>query len=106
MGIWVALHPQNASKLVTVLQEFGFTVPELSAELFLREKQIIRLGVPPLRLEILTTIDGVAFDECYAQRTRDVVDGIAVDFISLFHLKVNKKASGRHKDMNDLENLP
>ena len=106
MDIWVALHPDNAGKLVTVLQEFGFTVPELSAELFLQEKQIIRLGVTPLRLEILTTIDGVAFGECYAQRMRDTIDGVTVDLISLSHLKINKKASGRHKDMNDLENLP
>src|SRR5262245_30395335 len=100
MDIWIALHPQNAAKLVTILQEFGFTVPELSAELFLQEKQIIRLGVPPLRLEILTTIDDVAFDECYVQQTCDIVDGIVVDFISLSDLKINKKASGRHKDLN------
>lgn len=106
IDIWVAIHPENANKMVDVLKEFGFDVPELSPDLFLRERKIIRLGVPPLRLEILTTIDGVAFDECYAQRTRDVVDGVPVDFISLPHLKINKKASGRYKDLADLENLP
>ncbi len=106
IDIWVALHPSNADKVVAVLKEFGFNVPGLAPDLFLQERQIIRLGVPPLRLEILTTIDGVAFEECYTQRTRDVVDDVPVDFISLRHLKINKKASGRHKDLADLDNLP
>jgi predicted nucleotidyltransferase len=107
LDIWVAILPSNADKLVMVLKEFGFDVPGLAPDLFLQERQVIRLGVPPLRLEILTTIDGVTFDECYAQRTRDVIiDDVPVDFISLAHLKINKKASGRHKDLADLENLP
>ncbi len=106
MDIWIAVHPHNAAKIVAVLQEFGFTVPELSPDLFLQEKQIIRLGVPPLRLEILTTIDGVTFNECYSQRTQDTIDGVAVNLISLSHLKANKRASGRYKDLSDLENLP
>jgi len=64
------------------------------------------MGVPPMRLEILTTISGVSFEDCYANRTIDVVDGVEINFISMSHLKANKKASGRHKDLNDLENLP
>lgn len=106
IDIWVAIHPANADKVVAVLKEFGFDVPGLSPHLFLQERQIIRLGVPPLRLEILTTIDGVAFEECYAQRICDVVEGVLVDFISLPHLKINNRASGRHKDLADLDNLP
>ena len=88
-----------------VLQEFGFGVEELTPDLFLEEEQIIRMGVPPVRIEILTTISGVSFEECYAARQMDVLDGIDVNLISLDHLKVNKKASGRYKDLNDLENL-
>ena len=106
MDIWVAIHPDNAGKIVTVLCEFGFDVPELTADLFLQEKQIVRMGVPPIKLEIVTSISGVEFDECYQERITDVLDGVKVDLIDLTHLKINKKASGRYKDLADLENLP
>ena len=106
MGIWIALHPINSQKVVSVLQEFGFDVPDLSAALFLEEWQIVRLGVPPVRIEIATTISGVDFAECYAERVVDVLDDVEVNLISLKHLKLNKKACGRHQDLADLENLP
>jgi hypothetical protein len=106
MDIWVAIHPQNAERIVTVLREFGFDLPELSADLFLRENQIIRMGVPPIRIEIMTGISGVSFEECYAERVVDLLDGIEVNVIDLAHLRVNKQASGRYKDLDDLENLP
>lgn len=106
MDIWIALHPQNATKLVQVLQNFGFAVPGLSADLFLQEGQIVRMGVPPLRIELLNTISGVAFEECYARRQINEIDGILVNLIHVQDLKLNKQASGRPKDLNDLENLP
>jgi predicted nucleotidyltransferase len=106
MDIWIAMNPANADRVVTVLKEFGFKSPELPPELFLKEWQIIRLGVPPVRIELATTISGVDFSECYAQRVVDVLDGVKVNLISLKHLKANKKASARHQDLADLENLP
>jgi predicted nucleotidyltransferase len=106
MDIWTAMEPGNAKKIVAVLGEFGFDLPELSAELFLKEKQIVRMGVPPVKIEITTSISGVEFDECYKERVTDTLDGIRVNLISLKHLKVNKKASGKYKDLDDLENLP
>lgn len=106
MDIWVALHPDNADRIVAVLKEFGFDPPDLSAELFLREWQIIRMGKPPVRIEIATTISGVDFSECYAERVQDTLDEVPVDLISYAHLKQNKKASGRHQDLADLEHLP
>ncbi|MDO9348233.1 MAG: hypothetical protein Q7T47_03025, partial [Anaerolineales bacterium] len=95
MDIWIAIHPQNAEKVVTVLREFGFDLPELSVELFLKENQIIRMGVPPVKIDITTTISGVQFDECYAKRIVDILDDVQVNLINLNHLKANKKASGR-----------
>ncbi len=106
MDIWIALQPANAERIVAVLKEFGFDLPELSPELFLKEWQIIRLGVPPVRIELATTVSGVNFNECYAERLTDTLDGVKVNLISLRHLKINKKASGRHQDLADLENLP
>lgn len=106
MDIWIAVHPANADRVVTALKEFGFDLPDLSPELFLRPWQIIRLGVPPVRIEISTTISGVEFGACYAQRVEDTLDGVPANLISLDNLKRNKKASGRHQDLADLEHLP
>jgi len=106
MDIWVAVNPENADKIVVALKEFGVAVPGLSAGLFLRQNQIIRMGVPPMRIELTTTISGVDFEECYAARVVAELDGVKVNLINLKHLKINKKASGRYKDLNDLENLP
>jgi len=105
MDIWIAARPDNAARMVTVLREFGFHTPQLSEDLFLSDK-IVRMGVPPMRLEILTTISGVQFDECYAEREVKLIDAVPVNLISLHHLKRNKQASGRHKDLDDLEHLP
>lgn len=106
MDIWIAVRRENAEKMVAALREFGFNVPELSADLFTTENKIIRLGVPPLRIKIITTISGVVFEECYAKRVADELDGVVVNLISLECLKINKQTSGRYKDLNDLENLP
>jgi len=106
MDVWIGINPENANKIVQVLKEFGFDVPSLSPELFLQENKVIRMGNPPLRLEILTTISGVVFADCFQEKVITKIDGIEVNLISLKHLKLNKKASARFKDLNDLENLP
>jgi len=106
LDIWIAIHPDNAKKMLDTLIEFGFDGPELSVEVFLKERNIIRIGNPPIRIEILTLISGVDFDECYAERVIDTLDGVEVNLISLPRLKENKKSSGRFKDLNDLEHLP
>jgi len=103
MDLWTGMNPQNAEKVVALLKGFGFDAPDLSKEVFVKPNQIIRRGVPPVRIEIMTTISGVSFEECYPERVKDELDGVEVNLISLRHLKINKKAFGRHKD---LENLP
>ena len=105
MDLWVAIRQNNAEKLVEVLREFGLNAPQLSADIFLQENQIIRMGVPPMRIELLTTISGVDFDSCYSERIVDVIDNVEVHIINLKHLKQNKQASGRHKDLDDLQYL-
>jgi predicted nucleotidyltransferase len=106
MDLWIGRGPANAEKMVTVLREFGFDTPNLSKDLFLKEDQIVRMGVPPIRLEIFTSIPGVQFEECYCERIIDELDGMRVNLLNLEHLKASKRASGRNKDLNDLENLP
>ena len=106
MDIWIARNPENAENVVTSLREFGFDLPDLSADLFLKEDVIVRMGVPPVRIELMTTISGVTFQECYTERVVAELDGVQVSLISSKHLKINKKACGRHTDLNDLEHLP
>ena len=105
MDVWVAFQPANLRQVAAAPKNFGFTIPE-PVEGFLREGQFVGLGISPLRIEILTAISGVEFGECFAQRIEAKVDGMTVPFISLSNLKVNKRASARLKDLNDLENLP
>ena len=97
MDIWIAIHPDNAERMVMVLRAFGFDTPDLSIDLFLQDHSIVRMGIPPMRIEVLTTISGVQFAACYAERVTAMIDGIDVHLISLPYLKVNKQASGRYK---------
>ena len=106
LDIWIAVHPNNANKLMRVLSDFGFGTVGLSEALFLQENKIIRMGNPPIRIEILTSISGVEFAECYTQRVTDVIDNVQVNLIDILHLKQNKQAAGRYKDLDDLDNLP
>jgi len=64
------------------------------------------MGLEPNRIEILTSISGVNFADCYPDRVTATLEGVEVSFIALKHLKVNKQASGRLKDLVDLEHLP
>lgn len=106
MDVWVARNQLNAERLVSCLREFGFDTPSLTVELFQEPERIIRMGEAPLRIEILTDIDGVKFDECQSRAESQNIDGNEIPVISLTDLKINKRASGRAKDLDDLENLP
>lgn len=106
MDVWIARHRRNTEKLVSVIREFGFDTPDLRPELFEDPNKIIRMGSAPMRIEILTEIDGVSFDQCQSRAVLQDVDGTLVPVISLADLKTNKRASARPKDLDDLENLP
>ena len=96
---------ENAAKVVRALDQFGFASLGLKVWDFLEADQIIQLGYPPSRIDILTTLLGVKFSDCYPVRVSIEMDGVSVNFIDLENLKKNKKATGRHQDLADLENL-
>jgi hypothetical protein len=106
IDIWIMISEDNAAKVTSALSDFGYKSPDLSDKLFLEEKMLIRLGYPPVRIKIMTSLTGVAFDDCYSRKVTDTVDGVEISFISLEDLKKNKKAIGSHKDLNDVEKLP
>lgn len=106
MDIWVERTEGNATKLMDVLRDFGFANPSAARGALLEADRVVRMGVPPIRIELLTGISGVSFDKCYASREAGAIDGIPVNILALDDLKANKKAAGRLKDLADLEELP
>jgi len=105
LDIWINVNPENAAKIDRALRQFGFAAG-LTPDLFLARNNIVRMGVPPIRIEILTSISGVEFESCYAEKEMIQIEEILVPVISLSRLRENKTASGRAKDLADLENLP
>jgi hypothetical protein len=106
MDIWIAISADNARRVASVIEEFfGCKVNGATPELFMEPNKIARMGVPPFRIEILTSISGVTFNVCFAERVIGDLDGLSVSIIGLKHLKANKRASGRHQDLSDLEHL-
>jgi predicted nucleotidyltransferase len=106
IDVWIAIHPDTASKMVQVFYAFGMRSPEINSELFTTPGNIVRMGMAPVRIEILNKIDGVEFSTCYKRRGLIELDEVPVPIISLEDLRKNKLASGRHKDLDDLEHLP
>ena len=106
LDVWVRATPENAERIVDALKDFGFEGPALEPGLFINPLSIVRFGVPPFRIEVMTSIDGVEYDACRGRAVEFDVEGLHVPVISLDDLKVNKKAAGRHKDRADLDNLP
>lgn len=106
LDVWVRATRENADRVIEALRDFGFDTLTLTPQLFVEPRSIVRFGVPPFRIEVMTAIDGVEFDPCRSRALACDIDGVSVPVISLADLKVNKRAAGRHKDLNDLENLP
>jgi predicted nucleotidyltransferase len=105
LDVWVESSSENAARIVKALEQFGFASLGLKANDFLVPDQVIQMGFPPSRIDILTSVEGVEFASCYTSRVQVVIDGIPVNFIDLENLKKNKRAAGRAQDLADLEKL-
>ena len=105
LDFWIEASIENGEKLVNVFHAFGLASFGLKAIDFTKPNQIVQIGYPPYRIDLITSIDGVNFEDAYPNKNVIEVDGIQVIFIGLDDLKANKKASGRGKDLEDLKNL-
>jgi hypothetical protein len=105
IDIWIESTTENATKVINVLDQFGFGSLGLRAEDFLVLDQIVQLGYPPNRIDLLTSLPGVDFDSCYTARVQVRMDELDVNFIDLRNLKISKRATGRLQDLADLESL-
>lgn len=101
--VWAT--PENAANLMRALVKFGAPIEDISESDFSSEGVIFQIGNSPRRIDIITTIDGVKFDQAYVNRTMFSIEGLQVPVISLEDLIVNKRASGRAQDLADLEKL-
>lgn len=105
LDVWIDLSPANADKLLKALSEFGFGSLNLTPDDFLEADQIIQLGYPPNRIDILTSCTGLDFGDCYRAKVDFEMDGVRVQFIDIESLKKNKRSTGRTQDLADAENL-
>ncbi|HEU4388493.1 MAG TPA: hypothetical protein VFV34_11895 [Blastocatellia bacterium] len=105
LDVWIEPTESNSTKMMAALKQFGFASLDLSAEDFLNPSQVIQLGYPPNRIDILMRLEGVDFEVCYSVREELEIEGTRVLFIDLANLRKNKSAVGRHQDLADLENL-
>jgi hypothetical protein len=105
IDVLVRRSPENASRIEAVLVDFSFASLGLTAADFINADQVIQLGHPPNRVDLLTSITGVEFDEAWAERVAANLHGVPVHFISRQCLIRNKQATGRTQDLADLEAL-
>ena len=105
IDIYVKPDEKNAAGIMSALEEFGFGSVGLSAEDFGKPGQVIQLGVPPVRVDIITSIAGVSWDEAFSDRVSGKYGDIQVHYIGREQFIINKKAVGRKRDLADLEAL-
>lgn len=105
LDIWVWTSPSNAAARLGALTDFRFAAVGLVAADVTEPGRDVQLGYPPVRVDLLTSIDGVEFEECFDRRVEVGLDGLPVPFIALDDLRRNKASSGRRQDLADLDAL-
>ena len=105
LDIWIDISESNAEKMLLVINAFGFSSLGFKKEDFLKENLINQIGYPPLRIDILTNIDGIDFKEAYTQKQVIEIEDLKANYIGLRDLIQNKKTSGREKDIIDVKTL-
>jgi hypothetical protein len=104
LDIWVEASPENAAKVFAALRHFGAPLRGLSESDF-TEGGFYQMGRPPARIDIMMSVDGLAFESAWENRNADNFRGVRVHFIGKADLMRNKEASGRYQDLADIENL-
>ena len=105
LGTWLWLDRGNANRVLLALDAFGFGSLNISIEVLLTPDIVIQLGYPPHRIDLLTGIDGVQFDDAWSRRAEFEISGVQVPFISREDLITNKKAAARPQDLADVARL-
>ncbi|MDR2972735.1 MAG: nucleotidyltransferase [Bacteroidales bacterium] len=105
IDLWVMPDPKNATLVLQALESFGAPACDLSTEELQKEDLIFQIGVAPRRIDIITSIDGLKFEEAFTRSQLIDIEGIPVHVLSVPDLIINKRAAGRLKDLADIEAL-
>lgn len=105
MDLFVHISSQNAARIMAALKEFGFGSVGITAEDLQEENMVIQLGVPPVRVDIVTSLTGISWQDAYSNRVQGKYGDVPVSYIGRDQFISNKKATGRKKDLADLEAL-
>ena len=105
IDIFVKPDPENAERILAVLQEFGFGSLDLDKSDFLQPDQVIQLGVPPVRVDLLTSLTNVPWQQAYLGKVKGAYGDVPVYFLGRKEFLANKKALGRKQDLADIEAL-
>ncbi len=105
IDVWILIDPANAKNIIQTLNDFGFCELGLKEEDFLTPGNVIQLGYPPNRIDIITQATGVDFKKCYTDKLQVDINGVMINIIDVESLKMNKKAVGRLQDLADVEKL-
>lgn len=105
LDLWVRREQTNAQKVLQALSDFGAPLSDLTASDLSKKETIFQIGVPPLRIDIITNIDGVEFAEAWRDRVETSFGGVSAFVISRHHLITNKKTSARLQDLADVQQL-
>jgi hypothetical protein len=105
LDIWVEPTPENAERVMTALAAFGAPMGEIAVADFAREGVVYQIGVPPGRIDLLTELTGLTFREAWADRLRRPFGDVDADFIGRASFIRNKRATGRPKDLGDIEGM-
>jgi hypothetical protein len=105
IDIFVHLSPENAQKILSALADFGFGSLNLTINDFQNPDSVVQLGVPPVRIDIITSITGVTWEEANKGKIKGLYGNVPVCFLGREQYIINKRATGRKKDLADLESL-
>ena len=105
IDLWVMPNPENASAILQALEDFGAPTGELSTEDLQKKDIIFQIGVAPRRIDILTSVDGLEFEDAFARSQTIEIEGIPVHVLSVADIIINKRSTGRTKDLADAEAL-
>lgn len=106
LDVWIEKTPENYKKLLRAFQLFGAPAEAVPYDaLFSDDYDVFAIGVPPFAIEIMTEVKGLNFRETYEKATIEVLDEVPIRVIHIQHLLQAKRAAGRYKDLNDIENL-
>lgn len=101
IDFWIMANPQNAAAVMRALKAFGAPLMDLTEEDFHRPGMVFQIGTEPQRIDILSAVSGVVYEDAASRALKMEVDGLTLKVISLDDLIANKRASGRPKDIVD-----